>query len=250
MNKTDVFYTILLKLEFFSHFFYQQYLLDFTNNIAEDIKNNTTQSLTSFYKHYPIKEYLRSTTEITYLENDGILIKTPAHLEYAIVLYMNRSLDFVKTSPLPLTDASFLNETSTRDLFLYKNTTQPIYIVFFRFYSSLNLSNPNASTLITKTLKESLEESCCYFQHHQYNCYSLLFSGLDDITIFQYCLALNKKFVTIKNPYLNPKFLVAEYLNDEPFDEFITKIKNYFLNFSFEEDCIIKKMPRILKCTL
>lgn len=241
MKRTDVFYTILLKLQFFSHFFYQQYVLDFTTNIVEDIKNNTTQSLSSFYKQYPIKEYLSSTLEVTPIENNGILIKTPMYPEYAILLYMNTNLDFVEMSPLPLSNGSLLNDSSTLEQFLYKNTTQPIYIVFFRFYSSLNLSNPNAKALITKNLQETLKDCCCYFQQYQYNCYSILFSGLNDIAIFQRCLELNKKFVTIKNPYLNPKFLVIQYLSDESFTEFTTKTKNYFLKYSFKEACIVKK---------
>lgn len=241
MENTDIFYTILHDLQFFSHFFYKQYLLDLNSNLAFDIKDKSSQSLPMFFKQYPIKDYMDAKTTITYLDNNGILVKDTNYKNFYIVLYINSTLNFINTRVLSLESPALFNNPLILEDFLYKNTTQPMYIVFFNFYSSLDLSSQDTTIYIHSILKDTLENIYCYFQHVQYNCYYLLFKGLQEVEVFKQCLTLHHNFTTIKKPYLCPNFLITEYPIDSNFQEFIVKTKNHFLQLSYDEEIIIYK---------
>lgn len=241
MDNIDIFYTILHDLQFFSYFFYKQYLLDTDTKKAFDIKENSSQALSSFFKQYPIKDSLMTNTTITYLANNGILIRDMKHQNYYVVLYMNTTLHFIDSNVLSLDIPLLSNQPRLLEDFLYKNTTQPIYIVFFTFYSNLDLSNQETTLHIKKILQDSLENTCCYFQHLQFNCYYLLFKGLEEADVLSRCLTIYRNFIAIKKPYLCPKFLVVEYPPQTSFEDFVTTVKKHFLQLSFEEEIIVLK---------
>lgn len=241
MHIHDIFYSILQETHFFSSFFYQQFLIDISQQIVHDIKNKKQQSLSLFLNKHSLFPYLYKKQEVIYTSS-CLILKPKEYSDYIIVLYWNKELLHLndRSHFIPTPQYQILCDLDTIESLLYKNPTYPIYIAFFDFYSNQDMTNPHVLHYIYDILTNVLKKQHSYLYHYQYNKYYLIFKGMTEVEVLTSCISIYQEFNNTKEMYLVPHFLITEYKDSIDFEHLIHKMYYYFIQLP-ENDQILTK---------
>lgn len=242
MNYSDIFFTILYQLNFLNSFFFEQYILDLSLQVAFNMHTKQEYSLSSFLEIHNLHIPLNTMNPCTFSEN-FIILASKQYSQYRILLKINTVLSyfppypdtFISDSHIPMHRFTNLNHL------LKSPSNQNSYILYFDFITNQNLETPDMKKWIFDCVSDVFKNEICYFQQHDFHHYYMLLKDIDEMQIFIYCETLKNQFQNHSKIYVLPRFLLVECHNFFSFDNLLHKMKQYFYQSDYPTSLLLVK---------